>query len=356
MSFDELRQRKLSIQTRYKINAETIKKLLKNAKITQKVYQSDIYFGSKDDKDILRLRLERKEKGCEVLKSFIYKGQQKARKDKNLIRPMQVICEQEDLKKMYNPNSREIFEKTILNLTTVAKKEHNRNMKIKYFFSYIVLIFCLLLPISGKGFVMATSDIPEKVVVSQSTYIYKDADIKGEILKDDTGKYITLKQSTTLIIDITFFDSMFYKFCLENIIDGKTSDDYGFVLIAHTVDYDKQSPQKKLDSNASVKNDNSEIFTKDTTENDKYTKTDIVLKKGTKVKILDGYNKDKQYTYISFYDENNNIVSYYIQTKDLAVSGVNYSLIVGIMSLITCVSIILILFGIKGKKKKLLKK
>ena len=238
----------------------------------------------------------------------------------------------------------------------MAKKEHNIGMKIKHFFTAIVLIFCLLLPISGKSFVMASSDIPEKVVVSQSTYIYKDADIKGEILKDNTGKYITLKQSTTLIIDTTFFDSMFYKFCLENIVDGKTSDDYGFVLIAHTVDYDKQSPQKKLDSNASVKNNNSEIFTKDTTENDKYIKTDITLKKGTKVKILDGYNKDKQYTYISFYDENNNIVSYYIQTKDLAVSGVNYSLIVGIMSLITCVSIILILFGIKGKKKKLLKK
>ena len=101
MSFDELRQGKLSTQTRYKINAETLKKLLKNAKITQKVYQEDIYFGSKDDKDILRLRLEGTEKDSEVLKSFIYKGQQKTRKDKNLIRPMQVICEQEDLKKMY---------------------------------------------------------------------------------------------------------------------------------------------------------------------------------------------------------------------------------------------------------------
>ena len=101
MSFDELRQGKLSTQARYKINSETLKNLLKNSKIIKKVFQEDIYFGTKDDKDILRLRLQGDDKNNLLLKSLIYKDQQKTRKDKNLIRPMQVICEQVDLQKMY---------------------------------------------------------------------------------------------------------------------------------------------------------------------------------------------------------------------------------------------------------------
>ena len=243
-------------------------------------------------------------------------------------------------------------------MTTSGEKEHNIGMKMKHIFIIFVLIFCIIFPIGNNGFIFATSDIPEKIVVSQTTYIYSQADLKSEIIKDSNGNYIMLKQGTMLTIDTTFFDSnsMFYKFCLKDIIDGKTSEDIGYVLIAHTVDYSKQSLHKRLDSNATIKNDNSQIFEKDTTEDGKYNKVDIILNKGTKVKILDGYDKNKQYTYISFYDNNNNIVSYYIQTKDLSVSGVNYSLIIGIMSLVTCVSIILILLGVKGKKKKLLKK
>ena len=76
------------------------------------------------------------------------------------------------------------------------------------------------------------------------------------------------------------------------------------------------------------------------------------MNKDTKVRILDGYNKKKEFTYISFYDSNDDIVSYYIKTSDLSVNGVNYSLIIGIISLISCISVILIVFGIKGKKKK----
>lgn len=218
-------------------------------------------------------------------------------------------------------------------------------------FVCLILLCCLsIFPIFGDIAFASANKIPAKVKVVLPTYIYIENRVTSEICKKD-GQNLQLDVNTVLIVDKTYEDSTFYKVCLENVIEGKTGDDYGFVLIAHVIDADKKSPEKKLDSNAKIKNDNSIVYLKNDTTNE-YDATSITLNKGTKVRILDGYDKKKEFTYISFYDSDNNIVSYYIKTKDLDVKGVNYSLIVGISSLTACVSVILILLGVKGKKKK----
>ncbi len=215
----------------------------------------------------------------------------------------------------------------------------------------LILLLCLsLFPIFGDIAFAGTNKIPTKVSVVLPTYVYTENDIKSEIYKQN-GQDLQLSVNTVLIVNTTFEDSTFYSVCLENVVEGKTSGDYGFVLIAHVIDADKKSPEKKLDSNAKIKNDNTIAYLKNGTT-DEYSETGITLNKGTKVRILDGYDKKKEFTYISFYDNDNNIVSYYVKTKDLDVKGVNYSLIVGISSLTACVSVILILLGINGKKKK----
>ena len=140
MSFDELRQGKLSTQARYRISSDTLKKLLARSTLIKKVYQEDVYFGKKDDQDILRLRLQGSDKNNATLKSLIYKGQQKTRKDKNLIRPMQVLCEQKDLLAMFK-NKQEVLNAfgsiEILPYQTLCKER----MYIKYKESVIKVDF-----------------------------------------------------------------------------------------------------------------------------------------------------------------------------------------------------------------------
>ena len=155
MSFDELRQGKLSTQARYKISSDTLKKLLAKSTLIKKVYQEDIYFGKKDDQDILRLRLQGSNKNNATLKSLIYKGQQKTRKDKNLIRPMQVLCEQKDLLAMFK-NKQEVLNAfssiEILPYQTLCKER----MYIKFKESVIKVDFydnnCVYIELDEKYF------------------------------------------------------------------------------------------------------------------------------------------------------------------------------------------------------------
>lgn len=219
--------------------------------------------------------------------------------------------------------------------------------KILFNICFILLFGALFTPFLAQS--VYASERPNQVKVVLQTYVYTDASITSPIFQV-SGKDYKLDTNTVLNVDISFNDDTFYKVNLFDIIPEKTADDYGYVLIAHTMDANDMSPTKKLDTNAKIKNDNAIVYKKDTEGN--YVPTEIRLQKDTAVRILDGYDKKREYTYISFYDNDNNIISYYIKTADLSVSGVNYSLIIGIISLISCISVILIVFGIKGRKKK----
>lgn len=220
----------------------------------------------------------------------------------------------------------------------------------------LIFILCVsIIPCLIQGVYCAR---PNKVKVVLSTYIYSEVYIDDELQKPTLtnpiiqvdGKDFKLKVNDELNVDTDFSDDMFYRVNLLNLVPGKTASDFGFVLISQTIDANNSSPVKKLDFNAKIKNDNSVIYTKNNAG--EFVKTEGTLNKNTEVRILDGYNKKKEFTYISYYDNNNNIISNYIKTTDLSVSGVNYSLIIGILSLISCISAILIVFGIKGKKRK----
>ena len=234
---------------------------------------------------------------------------------------------------------------------------------MKKFLIKLCLIFLLcvsVIPNLAQGVYCAQR--PEKVKVTLATYIYSEIYVEDKLqeptltnpLIQVDGKDFKLAVHTELTVDVSYSNDMFYRINLFNVVPEKTENDFGFVLIAHTMNSKDNSPIKKLDFNAKVKNDNSQIYTKNSLG--EFSPDEFVLNKNTQVRILDGYDKKKEYTYISFYNENNDIVSNYIKTSDLSVSGVNYSLIIGILSLISCVSVILIVFGIKGKKKNKIKK
>lgn len=101
MSFAELREGTLTSQERYKLNFETLKMVLKNSKFLKNTYLQDIYFGDMNDKDLLRLRLEGTDKNNLSMESLTYKGQQRLRKDNKLVRPIHILCNQNDLNGLF---------------------------------------------------------------------------------------------------------------------------------------------------------------------------------------------------------------------------------------------------------------
>lgn len=189
---------------------------------------------------------------------------------------------------------------------------------------------------------------PEKVkVIQNSICIYAEASITSEIIKDNC------LYGTELSVFSDFENDKFYKVHTLSIVNGATDSDYGYVLKAYVLDTTISSPAKKLQDNASVKNDETAVFSK---VGDSYIKVETIsLSKGTKIQILDGYDQNKTYCLVCFENEGN-LVNYYIETKNIEVYGINYSVIVAIMTLITVGCIISIVLGVKAKKKQKNKK
>ena len=208
------------------------------------------------------------------------------------------------------------------------------------------MIICSLLFLGSNfasSFAYATN-IPSQIKTTLTTNIYEQANIKSNIIKQ-------LETGVVLNVDTAFLNDTFYKISIYNIVENSQETDFGYVMKAHCLDASINSPQKQLDYNAKIKNDNAYVFEYDQITNS-YNKVNISLNKNTKIKILDGYDKNKTYTYISFYNEDDDIVSYYVKTTDISVDGINYSVIVAISTLITCAVIIYIVFRLKYKKIK----
>ena len=101
MTFEELREGEVDIQNKYRLTLPQLNKLLTSSKIVKKLTQIDTYFGSKLDDNILRLREEKSGLNYLAMKSLVYKGKPKLRKDKSIIRPNFVLAEESDLKNVF---------------------------------------------------------------------------------------------------------------------------------------------------------------------------------------------------------------------------------------------------------------
>lgn len=199
---------------------------------------------------------------------------------------------------------------------------------------------------------LSYADDIASVTVLTPTPLYKQASIKSDLYTSN------LPVGTVLTLDNTSpqNDETFYRVLVYGVADGASQDDVGYVLRAHTLDSTITSPSRTLDDNGKIKNDNTPVYERvqvPETNNYVYNKVEnIILSKDTPIQVLDGYDKNKEYTYIAFYGESGDIVRYYVETSNLSVPGINWSIIVAISTLITCVTILAIIFGIKGRKKK----
>lgn len=209
---------------------------------------------------------------------------------------------------------------------------------------FLLIVLLLITAVYPSAKLAHASDIPTQVrVVANQTYVYKQASVTSEI--------VATKCVYGTVLNVKRWDSLaerFYEVYLNTLGDEFNEEDTGYVLKAHVIDNAISSPKKLLDYNAVVKSENAVIYQK---EQNAFKETSINLIKDTKVRILDGYDKNKQFTYISFLNEDSDIVSYYIKTSDLYVKGINYSIITAVSIMITCLIIISIFVGFSKKKK-----
>ena len=207
------------------------------------------------------------------------------------------------------------------------------------------------LPTINSGHVIFATSIPSQVRTLTQTPLYSECNIMSEFVKDNQNQVVYLEENTVLNVDTNFADTMFYKIYTLNIVQGAGQNDYAFVLISQTLDTTITSPTQKLDTNAKIKSETAPIFNYDSNTG-VYTQTETNLVKDTKVRVLDGYDANKRYTYISYQINNGEIKYGYVLTSDISTEGINYSIIVAISTLVVSISILSIVFGLKGKKKK----
>ena len=173
-----------------------------------------------------------------------------------------------------------------------------------------------------------------------------NVDLENNVLLTlNYGDVLKLKQKDTIVGDD---GSNYYivEVNIENVLQG-------YVLASFVNLVDNSSPIRNLDANAKTKSE-AKIYSK--TVDETFEETGETLNAGESIRIVDGYNSSKQYTRIQYKLENGEIAIGYIETSKIQISGVSRSTIGAIIIIVTTVSLVLIVFGIKGKHKKALKK
>lgn len=197
----------------------------------------------------------------------------------------------------------------------------------------ILFLFCLLFLPNNQDTIFANNE-KQVMVVQNQTNLYSSTDLESVVLCKINLKTI-LKVEDTIENNYTF-----YKVTYNNFT--------GFVYSNHCMDIANRSPNDYLDYNGKIISDNTKVYL---SKNDTSLVSNFTLPKDTKIQILDGYDKNKDWTLISFIYEDISYI-YYVKTNDIHADGISKTVIIIISIVITCISLILILFGVSFKKIK----
>lgn len=217
----------------------------------------------------------------------------------------------------------------------------------------ILLLLLMLCCLSVNVFNASAEGAEYVKVIYSSAYIYADANINADYNLDDENLDILceVKYGTKLkLLSESILGEDGFNYYNVQISDGQTNLN-GYVLCSNVLNINISSPNKELDSNGEL-NKKAKVYTY---ENQTYKETGVELASGQKIKILDGYNKSLEFTRIQYADEDGQILTAYVKTEDIKTSGISRSTIGAIIIIVTTVSLVLVIFGIKGKKKKSLK-
>ncbi len=207
----------------------------------------------------------------------------------------------------------------------------------KFIVLIVIIIFCLF-QTPNIAFAEETNKV--KIIYSNAN-IYALPDSNSEVIEEYSYGKTLILFSTNIIVGT---DKLNYY----NVVLDETTSNVGYILCSHVILKVNDSPNKILETNGTINKD-SEIYVLNQSD---IIGTEKVIPSGTKIKVISEYNKSKEFTLIQYTEQDGSIASVYIKTSDIDVGGVPTGTISAIIIIIATVSLILILFGIKGKKKK----
>lgn len=197
----------------------------------------------------------------------------------------------------------------------------------------------LILGTFSASLAHAEDTLPESVrVITVSTRIYNSASL-DDIKMDGEQEVRAVHGDVFSVLSLTVAENSFY----EISYNGASA----YILKAHVLDTSVKSSNVKLDTNASLRLETM-VYEYNGTS---FSETGITLESGTRIKLLDGLNQDADYTRISF-ELNEETLTYYVPTSNITADGMSAAGITAITLIIACTSLLLILFGFKGRKKK----
>lgn len=196
--------------------------------------------------------------------------------------------------------------------------------------------------------------------IFNNNYAFAETPLQVRVIYSNTNVYskTNINDKANVIIANYKYNHKFNT--IGDIITGEDGYEYykveisvneynfGYVFKSQVADVNIKSPQKRLDSNAKITTA-CKIYN---LNGNNYEETTETLKVGTQVKILSGYKKTEEFTQIQYQNQDGEIVTAYIKTTALKTSGISRTLIGTILILITTASLVLIIFGVKGKNKK----
>ena len=165
--------------------------------------------------------------------------------------------------------------------------------------------------------------------ILQVRVIYSNANVYSTDDILTSQKITTLKYNDILTVIQSTTGTDGYEYYLVEL-QNVTGYSEGYVFKSQVLDVNISSPAKKLDNNASVLTE-CNVYILD---GKNYIQTNTKLSAGTKIKILSGYNTDNEYTQIQYTGENEEIVTAYIKTNAIAVSGISITLIGAIIIIV----------------------
>lgn len=205
---------------------------------------------------------------------------------------------------------------------------------------YILLIICLC-TFSNK-IVFAEGQDYVKVLYS-TVVVFSEPNIAtaSEVAEVIYGTKFLLKDKNQIDGD----DGLKYYLVELSNVENYTE---GYILCSQVISIEYASPKRELSTNATLVND-ANVYTH---VNSQYKDTGVVLNAGEKIKLLDGHIKELEYTRIQYKDLDGDIFTAYVKTENIKVSGISRTTIGAIIIIVSTISLTLVLFGIKGKRKK----
>lgn len=156
---------------------------------------------------------------------------------------------------------------------------------------------------------------------------------------------LNYNDTVEVINEISNNNIKFYEIKIDNKI--------GYINFYDAV-YDNIKPiTKRNKTNCTIISNSKEKFvTVYQNFEDNFVETNKKIKVNSKVIVNDNFSYNKKYNLVYFYDEQDNFIQGYINTKNLRKDGINLGLIIGISLIVISIVVFIILLIIIIKKRK----